>query len=99
MLVACDLTLVEDNDDEEVEVGGVVGGVVDVETGDEVEIWAPLVVIPSKACAQTIVPSEPAVIGTTVSPPVVSKEVTSINALAPIYNEQAAPAPGRLGSS
>lgn len=40
------------------------------ETRDEVDVLAALVVIPSKAFAQTTVPSGPTVIGTTVSPPV-----------------------------
>ena len=66
---------------------------------EEVELSETLVVIPSKACAQTAVPSGPAVMGTTVSPPVRSKDVTSISAPPPIYEEQAAEAPGRLGSS
>jgi hypothetical protein len=60
---------------------------------------ATLVVKPSKAFAHTTVPLDPAVMGTTVSPPVRSKEVISINAPPPIYEEQTASAPGRIGLS
>lgn len=70
-----------------------------MESDDEVELLATLVVKPSKAFAQTTVPSDPAVIGTTVSPPVRSKVVISINAPPAMYEEQTASAPGRIGSS
>jgi hypothetical protein len=60
--------VVSNDDDDEVEMGEVVA----VESDGEVEVLATLtlVVIPSKAIAQTTVPLGPAVIGTTVSPPV-----------------------------
>jgi hypothetical protein len=70
-----------------------------VESDDEVEVLAAVVVKPSKAFAQTTAPLESAVIGTTVSPPVRSKVVISINWPPPMYEEQTAPAPGRIGSS
>lgn len=51
---------------------------------DDVAVLDIEVVKPSKALANTIVPSGPRVIGTTFSPPVRSKEVTSIKAPPPI---------------
>jgi hypothetical protein len=88
------------DDDEEVNVAEEV--VVDEESDNEVaevEVLDTLVVKPSKAFAQTTVPSGPTLTGTTVCPPVRSKEVTSINAPPPMYEEQTAPAPGRTVSS
>jgi hypothetical protein len=66
---------------------------------DVVDGTATVVVIPSKAYAQTKVPVDPAVAGMTVSPPVESKEVISSSPLTPIDEVQTAPAPGRMESS
>jgi hypothetical protein len=58
--------------------------VVKINEDDEVDALSTLVVIPSKASANTTVPSVSAVVPTTVSPPVRSKLVTSNNAPAPM---------------
>jgi hypothetical protein len=57
---------------------------VKINEDDEVDALSTLVVMPSKARANTTVPSVSAVAPTTVSPPVRSKLVTSNNAPAPM---------------
>jgi len=68
-----------------------------VESDDGIEALDTLVVKPSKAFAQTTVPSSPAMKSTTVSPPVRSRVVISIDAPPPMDAEQVASAPGRMG--
>lgn len=91
----------EAEDDDEDGVGGEVvvdAVVVAVIAGGGVGPPDPVVVIPSNAFAQTMVPSGPAVPGTSVFPPLESKVIMSSSSLPAICEVQTAPAPGRIGS-